>query len=105
MTPMLCFGIVCLSKGDQDSACGPGGTVRVTKEILSVCRYASIAGWWYQHDRYVSFHHRLFDGDFSRDARLRACALSTVLLAGNSNEQLQDGSVLGQTQSLVIIPL
>jgi len=26
MTPMLCFGIVCLSKGDEDSSCGPGGT-------------------------------------------------------------------------------
>ena len=23
---MLCFGIVCLSKGDEDMACGPGGT-------------------------------------------------------------------------------
>ena len=28
MTPMLCFGIVCLSKGDEDMSCGPGGTVR-----------------------------------------------------------------------------
>lgn len=23
---MLCFGVVCLAKGDEDSACGPGGT-------------------------------------------------------------------------------
>eukprot|EP01052_Picozoa_sp_SAG31_P016729 SAG31_NODE_1119_length_9813_cov_49.321289_6_plen_95_part_00 len=26
MTPMLCFGVVCLSKGDDDPNCGPAGT-------------------------------------------------------------------------------
>ena len=31
---MLCFGIVCLSKGDRDIACGPGGTVWLSPTAL-----------------------------------------------------------------------
>ena len=77
MTPMLCFGIVCLSKGDEDMSCGPGGTVRPRARAhprapthpAESRRARRPAGRRHQHDGHVGLHHRLPDGAPARAPR------------------------------------
>ena len=111
MTPMLCFGIVCLSKGDEDSSCGPGGTVR-PRQRPPARLFAELApcliwccvrppGRRDQHDRDVIIHHWVHDGT-SRSVpspsprRLQTVdpAAAGLRFAGDPNQQLQARAVL-----------
>ena len=75
---MLCFGIVCLSKGNEDDACGFSGTVRHPvyarratahrahlfdhPQLLSRIARLNTAGRRNQHDGDGVVYHRLLNG-------------------------------------------